>query len=444
MLPPARVLAVAAGTYMQIAPEETWFWSSPNILTEQNASAVTWDMWPDGDVGVAPPPADHNKQWEEGHLLQLAHSTGFFSFCRTNLGYLGAASTNASTPASGWTPGHFMTYSGTALPAAGGRPVKNPEGPITMKRFSNGQYLLLYYFNSFPGYSPSTAPFSSRNPYWLSTGWEEDGEIKVSQPEIVLHDYTLLDTMPGYPDFIEDASAVPQVPGSGSSPTIFITETNKTHARVHPVDPAMLALLWSQQTVTGVAQGNLTLQWSAGSQGKAFTTPTLPVLGTYPHPGYGFTIGLWLTNHSAAAAGDQLIQVGSPLRLSVVTGSAIQLAIKDAAGVSANVTTDSECTARLLAPGAAHYLAAIVDAGAHILTLSVDGVVCDGSVEHEWGWSWIPAAMGDLNSNAAPYFSLGGSYHGTIAGGHWYSRYLYNTEVIGNWRAGVPASDVAP
>ena len=58
------------GTYMQSAPEQTFFMSSPNLLTERNASAVTWDVFPDGDDGVAAPNA--SLQWEEGHgaLLQ--------------------------------------------------------------------------------------------------------------------------------------------------------------------------------------------------------------------------------------------------------------------------------------------------------------------------------------------------------------------------------------
>ena len=53
------------GTYVQSQPEETFFMSSPNILTERNASAVTWDVFPDGDDGVAAPTS--GMQWEEGH-----------------------------------------------------------------------------------------------------------------------------------------------------------------------------------------------------------------------------------------------------------------------------------------------------------------------------------------------------------------------------------------
>jgi len=73
------------GTYVQGAPEETFFMSSPNILTERNASAVTWDVFPDGDDGVAArtrPAVGGTRcvhavgggtrcvasmQWEEGH-----------------------------------------------------------------------------------------------------------------------------------------------------------------------------------------------------------------------------------------------------------------------------------------------------------------------------------------------------------------------------------------
>jgi hypothetical protein len=41
-------------------------------------------------------------QWEEAHIVALP-SGGFFSVCRTNAGYLGAASTADPTAATGWT-----------------------------------------------------------------------------------------------------------------------------------------------------------------------------------------------------------------------------------------------------------------------------------------------------------------------------------------------------
>ena len=67
------------GTYMQSAPQETFLVSSPNLLTERNASAVTWAMYPEGDVGVRPPGPPGGMQWEEAHVVQLGTQPGMFS-----------------------------------------------------------------------------------------------------------------------------------------------------------------------------------------------------------------------------------------------------------------------------------------------------------------------------------------------------------------------------
>lgn len=132
-----------------------------------------------------------------------------------------------------------MSYSSAGgLLAAAGRRVKNPEGPLTLKRFpiaGAGKCLLLYYFNSCPGYACPGVKRSARNPYWLSAAWEEPGasggpgaaaEVRLSQPEVVLYDASAAmmasGTAAGYPDFIETAAG-----------GVWVTETNKTHARSH-------------------------------------------------------------------------------------------------------------------------------------------------------------------------------------------------------------------
>ena len=435
------------GTYMQSAPEESFFLSSSNVNTERNASLVAWSVHPQGDAGVRPNcPAPDCMQWEEAHVVQLASQLGLFSLTRTSVGLLGAASTQDDTGAGGWTA-RFAEYSAAGLPAAGGRLLKNPEGPITLKRFSNGKYLLLFYFNSVAGYLPPRASNSTlrnpRNPYWLCAGWEEaDGQVRFSQPEVALH-YAPLGgppasssnsgTGPGYPDFIEESDG-----------RVFITETNKTQARVHPIDPAFLATLFSADAINATAAQGLALAFSAASQGVTFSTPPLPAFAG-PAAGVGATIGLWLASHGAAQPGGALVAVG-PLSLRVSLGAGagapLLLALTDAAtGTAAQLVMDADCTARLTAPSpAAHYAAVVVDASARVLTWSVDGVVCDGGTAGLWGWEWAPLAMGDLNANARePTFVLGGNYSGRVVGGAWYSRALMHTELVGNWRAGPPA-----
>lgn len=127
------------GSYMQSPPEESFFVLSGNVNTERNASLVTWSIFPEGDVGVRPPcPYLGCMNWEEAHVVQLVQP-GMFHVARTSVGLLGAASTRDDTGASGWGVGSFATFSAAGLPAAEGRKLKNPEGPITLKRFSNGK-----------------------------------------------------------------------------------------------------------------------------------------------------------------------------------------------------------------------------------------------------------------------------------------------------------------
>ena len=427
------------GTYMQSAPEESFLLLSANVNEERNASLVTWALLPDGDVGLRPPCRSLGcMQWEEAHVVQLATQAGVFQLARTSSGFLGAASTRDDSGARGWGPSHFATFSARGLPSAQGRKLKNPEGPITLKRFSNGKYLLLFYFNSVAGYLPPRSNSSTlrnpRNPYFLSAGWEEaDGEVRFSQPEVALHYAPLggppasdsnTGAGPGYPDFIEDAG-------------IYITETNKTQARVHPIDPDFLALLFTADTLNATASTGVIVAFPLGAQGKAFPTPPLPIFED--GAGTGATIGLWLADHSAAEPGQVLVDVDGPLRLSIAAGGALLLDLSDAAtGTNATLLMDADCAARLSSIGAQpHYAAVVVDAAARILTWSVDGVVCDGGEDWLWGWEWAPLKMADLGVNPkASSFVLGGGYSGKILGGAWYGRALMHTELVGNFRAG--------
>lgn len=430
------------GKYVQSAPEESFFITSPNIMTETNASAVTWEIFPDGDHGVASPQA--GLQWEEAHVLPLENSSGLFSITRTTGGYLGAALTADGTGRGGWDlapSGGYMSFSAAGgLTAAAGRLVKNPEGPITLKRFpvaGGGKCLLIFYFNGCPGEARGAPPCpgkarSSRNPYFLSSGWEEAGEVRISQPEVVLYDLALMAGAEGagYPDFIESAEG-----------SVWVTETNKTHARLHRLDAAFLATLFSADTLNATVTDNQTLIWSAGSQGKTFSSPALPDF-TPPLTSVmqGLTIALWLSNHAASRPGEALIDLSPALYVGLASGpgvpvGAIIVNATDAAGVRASLTIDTDCAARLLAGSTQHYFAVTVDVGAHILSASVDGVVCDGGANTTFGWAWVPPAMGDMNSAAVPgSFSLGTGYAGRIGGGAWYSRRLLNTEVVGNFR----------
>lgn len=421
------------GKLTQAPPEESFFLSSPNLLTAASPADVTWELYPNGEVGIAAPWS--GMQWEEAHIVPLA-SGGFFTLCRTNVGYLGTSATADATASAGWSTSTFARY-WSALPAAAGSLLKNPEGPITLKRFDSrgGRFLLLYYNNALPGYcsggSGSTRP--CRNPVWLASGREEGGEVLFSQPELALFDAVPMTAWLGegigYPDFVESASG-----------RISITETNKTHARVHPIDGALLAALFAQDSVSATPPG-AALTWAAADVGRTFSTPPLPDPSAPATAGAGLSICLWLKDYAAVAPGanETLIDAGA-VRLTVSADArALLMDIRDAVGASAALATDAPCTGRLLTAGA-HLVAFTVDTSAHIMTASVDGALCDGGAAFEFGFEWLPLTMASLQPAAETTFALAEGYHGRLLGGAWYARALLTSEVVGLWRVGPPSA----
>lgn len=170
------------GKYVQNPPEEVWVLHSPNLQTEADPAAVTWQLLPDGQHGVANPLNASTGVAEEGHFVAL-HSGAFYVMFRTEDGWLGEAS--SSDGGHSWSPSTYATYAPLHDSTAPPRRLKNPRGPITPRRLANDMYLLLYYNNGYP--APT---YRNRNPYWLAAGrLSADGRaLQWSQPEIALYD----------------------------------------------------------------------------------------------------------------------------------------------------------------------------------------------------------------------------------------------------------------
>lgn len=404
------------GTYVLSPPEEVFLLASPNARVAASCAELEWATLPAGDHGLAPPGGNPGVG-EEGHVVVLA-SGGLFAVARTAQGFLSAARTSDASGAGGWSATAFARYWGATRPLG---PLKHGRGPTALVRLAGGRYLLLFYFQS--------AVFG-RNPYFLASGREEGGEVRFSQPELALYS-------PGYgvayPDIIEAR-------GGG----VYITECNKTAARSHAVDGALLAALLAQDTAASIATRALALRFDAASAGATFPTPRLPDFRAPYVRGAGAAVCLWVSNHAAARAGDVLLDTraaGSPrgrgLALFVRAAGVVALELTDDAGHTAFLNTDAACAAPLLSAGA-HLVAAIADAGARVLSLAVDGALCDGGNETAAGWVFLPPGFGSLAGGDAS-FTLAPTYAGRLLGGGFYEGFLYTSEVVGNFRAGPPA-----
>lgn len=428
------------GTYPQNPPEEAFILSSPNLLYEHDPLAIAWSLLPDGDVGIRPPGPLGSSVWEEAHVIPLALSPGFFLIARTNSGFLGASSTADPSAASGWaSPGGNATY-WKFLPAAAGRPLRNPEGPITLKRVPRPDgsvgYLLLYYNR---GCAAGGQCYAGRNPYFLAAGFEEAGEVRFSQPEIALFstDYEGAQegSRVGYPDILVDATR-----------GVLVTETNKTDARCHAIDEGLVDALFAQATASAPLN-NAAVTFGAGSQGMTFPTPPSPLPNAAAAKrGDGLTFALWVDGHSRASAGQVLVDVG-PVRLATSppprgaapsSAPGVILTLTDAAGRGGNATLCARCTATLASAGA-HLVAFIFDASAHVITPSVDGALCEALAE-EHAWAWVAWDMGAAGV-AAPSFVFANSYGGRVLSGGWYPSASLNSDIVSAWRAGPAAAD---
>jgi hypothetical protein len=73
---------------------------------------VVWKLLPAGDHGLRAPAIwnPNRTVMEEGHVLPLQHSAGFYAMARTDRGYLAAARTASHTGDRGWTPTTLAQY----------------------------------------------------------------------------------------------------------------------------------------------------------------------------------------------------------------------------------------------------------------------------------------------------------------------------------------------
>lgn len=374
------------------------FFKSENILTEPDPAKITWEMLPDGEVGLRAPVGPVA---DEHNLTGLSDGSLYCTY-RTVDGFLCHAYSRDGGHT--WDGPHHATYT------PGGRRIKHPRAANFVRRFSNGKYIL--WFHNHGG-----RYYMDRNPVWLSGGVERDGHIHWSQPEIVLYD-DQPETRISYPDFIEQDGKY------------WITETQKTVARVHPLDPTLLEGMWHEGATATIAQEGLVLELSGdqAAPGAALTMPPLVNLAE----GGGFAIDLWLTPDGMDA--EQVIldtrnRAGKGITLSLQPTGALRLTFSDRV---IEDTWDSD--PGLLQPGQRHHVAIIVDGGPKIVTFVVDGVLCDGGTARSKGWHRFAREIGDVSGLTDVNIDPG--LTSTLHELRVYDRYLRTAEAVGNYHAG--------
>jgi hypothetical protein len=398
------------GTPGGMVESQGCFLRSDNILTERDPRKIRWVLLPDGDEGLRAPKGPVS---DEANLVVLRDGSLYATY-RTIDGYDCQAYSRDGGRT--WTPPAYGTY------GPGGRNIKHNRAANFVHKFSNGKYVLWFHNHGGEAFHVKPGnPYAGRNPSWLAGGVEKNGYIYWSEPEIVLYnDDPAIGS--SYPDFIEDGGRY------------FITETQKSISRVHPIDNGLLEALWNQRENRTVARQGLVLDL-AGERTKADATIDMPRLPNLAER-RGFTLDF-------------------RIRLRELTAGQIILDARDAKGKGIALVTSDRFTIKLMLNDGHHkfewdsdpgthpgtlkvntwqHVAVIVDGGPKIVSFVVDGVFNDGGAVREYGWGRFPMAMGDVNG--APTAKLATGLYGKLARLRIYGRYLRTSEAVGNWRSG--------
>ena len=389
---------------------------SENILTERDPGKVVWETLPDGDSGLRTPPRGGPIAEEQSYSVLSDGS--FFCVYRTIDGH--PACCYSRDGGHTWTTPDYMRY-------ADGRLMKHPRAANFAWRLANGKYL--YWFHNHGGNW-----YDDRNPVWLCAGTEGDTPegkvIRWSQPEIALYDddpYIRI----SYPDLIEDDGQV------------FLAETQKDVARVHRLDPVLLAGLFGQLENGTPATEGLVLDFGGAEGGipAEIGMPRLPELvardasradyGTRDLRG-GFSLDFWIRLESFSLGQvvlDSRTDNGPGIRVRTTHRGTLAVVLNDG-----RTENRWDCDVGALEAGKLHHVAIIVDGGPKIITFVIDGKLCDGGEHRQFGWGRFSPHLRGVNGSKR--LQVAPSLKGEVRSLRFYSRCLRTSEAIGNFRAG--------
>ncbi|BDC47885.1 hypothetical protein F183_A02010 [Bryobacterales bacterium F-183] len=359
------------------------FIRSDNIATERDPAKIQFQLLPDGDEGLRAPKGPVS---DEANLVSLSDGSLYATY-RTIDGY----NCHAYSRDGGhtWTPPAYATYSPNSP-----RRLKHPRAANFVRKFSNGKYLL--WFHNHGGEAVHSAKweyYQNRNPAWICGGVEKNGYIHWSEPEILLYDEDPK-TRISYPDFIEDGGK------------FYVTETQKTIARVHEIDRKLLDGIWNESR-TLTREGLL-------------TEPTAKF-------GPSFTID-FRVNFRELSPGQIVFSKGG-VQITTTDRFTLQIQFGDFAW-----DCDPGTHPGTLRVGVWQHVAVIVDAGPRIVSWVIDGVFNDGGAIRDFGWGRFPASAQSQWQGAA---EIAPKIFGECKALRVYNRALRTAEVVANFRSGM-------
>ena len=416
-----KVGAMGAGFFAQ---SEGAFLKSANLLTERDPAKITFETLPEGTVGLRTPPGG-GRVAEEQSVVSLSDGS-LYCVYRTIDGWPTCAYSRDG--ARTWTEPAYKTY------APEGRRVKHPRAANFIWKCANGKYL--YWFHNHGGRfvgelgangKDGRSPYDDRNPAWLMAGRETDTPrgkmIEWSQPEILLYDDDPYIRM-SYPDLVEDGGA------------FYITETQKTVGRTHRIPDALVNGLFSQWDTRAVATNGRILNLSAPLPAQT-AMPKLPALNRRDYQSEdqrgidlraGFSIDFWLAPGGTANTPllDSRDPEGKGILVTAAENGALRITLNDGR---------SECAwasdANIISPDKPRHVVITVDGGPKLITFTVNGILCDGGDQRQFGWGRYSPDLRTPNGSATLAIAP------AVRSLRIYNRALRTSEAVGNFRAGL-------
>lgn len=392
---------------------------SGNLLTEPDPENITWETLPDGNAGLRTPPG--GGPIAEEHNFNALSDGSIYSVYRTTDGL--PACSYSRDGGHTWTEPRYERF-------ANGRSMRHPRAANIAWKCANGRFLYWFHNNGTRSYTHDEG-FASRAVVWLCGGEEQDGEIRWSQPEVVLYDPQFMRGC-SYPDLIEDSGRY------------FVTETQKLTARVHEIDPRLLQSVWGEIECSHAVQEGLVMDLGGNRPvPEQAPMPRLPDFLDFQNPEAadfstrnthaGFTVELWIRLDTLDAGQlilDSRTESGAGLVLRTTAKETVKLVMNDGRSESA---WDSD--PGMLEAGKQHHVVIVVDGGPRVISFVIDGVLCDGGGARPFGWGRFSPFLHNVNGEAM--LRIGPTLGGEIRSLRIYDRALLTGQAIANYRAGV-------
>ena len=385
------------GRYM-LEQGEGWIVSSANILHESDPDKIAFKILPEGGQGIKSPLLGSVQ--EEFNLVPLDQGA-MLCVNRTTRG--ASAHSYSRDNGTSWTTPVPMTYT------PGGREMKNPRACPKLFKTSEGKYLLWYH-------NHGGTSFRNRNPGYISGGvLADDGFVHWSEPELVL-----FDSNPGirisYPDLIENNGE------------FWLTETQKSTARVHKLDRSLLDGMWNQNSAKEVCKQGLLVEKIDFSNGVSRVSA--PYEFGRVNQG-GFSIECWFdvkTMQSGEELFDSIGVNGRGVRVVNLERDGkriLQIELCDGARITAWSSEVGLCLENQL-----QHVVFVCDYSAGIIAVILNGKYCDGGKGRQYGWGRIPQEAGSVNGAVVAELC------DDVKVVRLYGRALRTSEAVANFRSG--------